>query len=96
MKQARKLALLLLLLATITFSTSATEKSEPKKPVDKEKQTIPDEDALIRMIHLYTVCPNGAIRAVGVIGLTDDGRYIDHYYWGEEIACENDQLVHYA
>ena len=79
--------------ATIKNSNvEGTTTSTKSKSVEIKNKKAP----FIQMIWIYTTCPNGVRRAIGCIGLTDNGTFIDYIFWGETIACENDQVAIWA
>lgn len=89
------------LLVALFFTISASANLKPEElnihsPFSGEKLLSPEAKSVdfnIQLIWIYTTCPNGQIRAVGVIGLNDQGEFIDYLYWGEAEACKNDQVL---
>jgi len=79
----------------VNSAHAANPIKESRKQIKRET-TVSHTKPFIQVIYLYTTCPNGAVRCVGSIGLTDNGTYIGAYYWGESLACANDQVAIYA
>lgn len=84
------------------YSALLNQASASNYGVEKNKKYIKfditpsDKKPTLQVIYLWTTCPNGVRRTVGNIGLTDGGQVIGYMYWGETMACENDQVAYYV
>lgn len=98
---------ILAFVATVLFSAISsatfTKDNLSTTEIKKNQKQDGDETQLKNQIYFFwdeVTCPDGTVMAAGVFGImvNENNQIVSvyHDYWGETVACEDHQIVHWV